>query len=212
MHNIKIQFLLTALFAVTFITSCDDSSTGTDDPEPEVETSTVEDLDTNGEDGEYTFFSLRTGEEVSAADSATTDWDIAINSSTILTNSGISGPGEGGAVLLDVPFNEVTIAPEDGYAVDADEELAIPTGTNNGWYVYTAMENPQHAILPIEDVTIILKTGDGNHYAKIEMISYYEGNPDTSTEEFANTDTRPEPGYYTFRYAIQVEEDIRELN
>ena len=95
--------------------------------------------------------------------------------------------------------------------MDTDEVLAIPTGSGNGWYTYTGQGNPPNAILPIEDKTIILKTGDGNHYAKLEIISYYKGNPDTGTEEFASFQTRPDGRHYTFRYALQQTEGLREL-
>lgn len=194
------------------VAACSDSTTGiSDEPLSEVEVNTVEDFDARGTDGQFSFFSLRTGQEVAHADSATTEWDIAIRGTTILINSGISGPGTGGALLLDVPFEEVEIAPETGYSTDSNESLAIPTGSGNGWYNYTGGATPQNAILPIEEVTIVLQTGDSKNYAKLEILSYYRGNPDTTTEDFANSETRPDARYYTFRYAIQQSEDLRDL-
>lgn len=210
MEKRTIYFLM-ILVVAAFMASCDDNTTGTDDPEPEIEINTVENLDATSDD-HYTFFSFRTGDVVSRTDSASLDWDIAIRGTSVLTNSGSSGPGEAGAILLDLPFNQIEMAPSEGYAVDTEEEPAIKG--RDGWYIYTGHEGtpPLHAIIPIDDVTIVLKTADGNHYVKLEMISYYYDNPDTSTEEFANTDTRPENRYYTFRYAIQQTEDLRELN
>lgn len=206
----RIILILTAAAAFTF-TSCDDSTTGTEEPESEVEIEVYEDLNAEGDDGGYTFFSLVDGDIVASSDSASTNWDIAFRGTSILTNSGVSGPGEGGAVLLDLPFDDITIAPENGYSTDSDEQLSIPTGSGNGWYTYTGGGNPPHAVLPMDDVSIVLRTADGSRYAKLEIISYYEGNPDTGTEEFANTDTRPEGGIYTFRYAVQQTEGFREL-
>jgi len=195
-----------------FAAACSDSTTGiNDEPVSDVNVNLVEDFDARGIDGKFSFFSLRTGQEVAHADSATTEWDIAIRGTTVLINSGISGPGQSGALLLDVPFDEVEIAPSEGYAADSEEILAIPTGSGNGWYNYTGGATPRNAILPIEDVTIVLQTGDGNQYAKMEILSYYQGNPDTSTEEFANSETRPDARYYTFRYAIQQAEGLRDL-
>lgn len=195
------------------IAACNKNSTGSEgDPVSEIEVEQVEDFDARGEDDHFSFFSFRTGGEVARSDSATANWDIAIRGTSILVNSGVSGPGSGGALLLDVPFEEVSVAPSEGYAEDADEVLAIPTGSGNGWYTYTGGGNPPNAILPIEDVTIILKTADDSHYVKMEVLSYYEGNPDTSTDEFANTETRPAARYYTFRYAIQQTEGLRDLN
>lgn len=210
MNNMKIQFLLAALFAAAFITSCDDSSTGTEEPESEIETHTVEDLyapsTREDPDARFVLFSLRNGEEVSIADSASANWDIGFRGTDIIVNAGTSGPGEGEAILLDLSFEEIEIAPSEGYLKDG-EEYAV-----SNWYTYTGDSSPQHAVLPNDETTVVLKTADDNHHAKLELISYYEGNPDTSTEEFANLQTRPSSSYYTFRYAIQLEEGLRELN
>jgi hypothetical protein len=48
----------------------------------------------------------------------------------------------------------------------------------------------------------VIKTADGK-YAKVEMISYYKGNPNTTTAAFADLATRPTSRYYTFRFAYQ---------
>lgn len=206
------QILFTFFISsILLISACDDSSTGVEEPESDVEVHEVQDLNSNRDNEHYTFFNLRTGQEVQQADSASTNWDIAFHGTSVIFNSGVSGPGEGGALDLDVAFDQVEIAPSDGYRTDSDEVLAIPTGNGNGWYTYTGQGNPPHAVLPIEEYTIITKTADGNHYAKIEMVSYYEGNPDTSTEEFANLQTRPDGGHYNFRYTIQQTEGLREL-
>lgn len=211
-NNYKISLSITLVSLVLILSACSDSTNGVDEPTSEIEVETVEDLEATGENGEYTFFSLRSGQEVAHSDSATTEWDIAFNGTTIRFNSGASGPGDAEALLLDVPFEEVTIAPTDGYNSDAEDSLAVPGGNGNGWYIYTGDSNPPHAVLPIEDLTIVLKTADGAHYAKLEIISYYEGNPDTSSDEFANMETRPDSRHYTFQYVIQMTEDLRELN
>lgn len=205
-------FSLLTISLLLLFTACDDNSTGVEEPVSDIEVQQVEDLEADGDNTHYTFFSLRTGQEVQVADSASTDWDIAFKGTTVIFNSGVSGPGEAGAVGLDVNFDQVEMAPSEGYRADGDAELAIPTGGGNGWYTYTGNSNPPHAVLPLEDYTIIVKTADGNHFAKVEMISYYEGNPDTSTEEFASLQTRPAGGYFTFRYAVQQTEDLRDLN
>jgi hypothetical protein len=194
--------------ALTF-TSCDETSTGIEDEPLEVQM--AEDIPANADAGreaapDFTFYSLAEGEIVAEEDSASTQWDLAFSGTTILTNSGNSGPGQGGAVILDVPFEQVETAPSEGYAVDTDQSKAIPTGSGNGWYNYTGNNNgqpPQFAVLPIEDRTLIIRTAEGN-YAMVEILSYYEGNPDTSTEEFQNSETRSDGRHYTFRYVIQT--------
>ena len=201
--------LLSLIMATISLTACDDSSTGTEEPNSDVEIQLVEDLEATGENGEFTFFSLRTGQQVEHADSASADWDLAFRESEIIFNSGDSGPGSAGALALDLNFDQVEIAPSEGYKVDG-EELAIPVGNGNGWYNYTGNDStPLHAMLPKEEYTIVVKTGDGNHYAKVEILSYYKGYPDTSSDEFAND--RPDSRFYTFRYAIQQTEGLREL-
>lgn len=198
-----------AIIGLFLFSSCDDNGSGPDEPEPEIEVNTVENINA---DGQYAYFSLRTGESVSSSDSASTEWDLAFNGTSILTNSGVSGPGSGGAIVLDVPFESVSMAPSDGYGADADETLAIPTGTDNGWYHYTGSEgNPPHKIIPLPDKTIVVKTADGNHYAKVEIISYYKDNPDLSSEEYLNNSDAYPSRHYTFEYAIQLTEDLREL-
>jgi hypothetical protein len=50
----------------------------------------------------------------------------------------------------------------------------------------------------------VIKTSDGK-YAKLEMKSYYKGNPDTTTPTFADLATRPASRFYTFRFAYQAD-------
>ena len=201
-------FLLIGIAAFTFAaTSCDDSTTGVGDEELEVRK--AEDIPANadaerGAPADYTFYSLADGEIVADEDSASTQWDLAFSGTTVLTNSGASGPGQGGAVILDIPFEEVETAPSEGYGVDTDSTLAIPTGSENGWYRYTGNSEPKFAILPLPEKTIVVRTAAGN-YAKVEILSYYQGNPDTSTEEFNDPATRPPSRFYTFRYVIQTD-------
>jgi hypothetical protein len=198
--------MLVLLAAGILMVSCSDSATN---PEPPLETTMAEDVPANvdGERGsppDFTFYNLENNSIISDEDSASTKWDLAFSGTTILTNNGSSGPGQGGAVILDVPFGQVDMAPSSGFNVDTDTLLAIPTGSGNGWYNYTGGNEPQNAILPLPDKTIVIKTASGN-YAKINILSYYEGNPDTSTDEFANSETRPPGRYYTFEYILQTD-------
>lgn len=159
---------------------------------------TVEDLDARAEDGHFTFYSLRENSVVPAADSASTAWDLAFNATTILVNGGASGPGMGGAVVLqNTAFEAVTEAPPaESFAVDRGTErteTAIPGGAGNGWYDYdfaTGIVAPRPAVL-------VIRTADGR-YAKVDIESYYRGAPSADA-------LSPEEGfrYYTFRYLFQ---------
>jgi hypothetical protein len=86
----KILLALIAL-ALTFIVSSCDNSTGVEDPELNVQK--AEDIPANAEAGrgdspDFTFYSLSEGEIIADEDSASTNWDLAFSSTTVLTNSG----------------------------------------------------------------------------------------------------------------------------
>lgn len=214
-NNIQNHILL--VFTFLFIAvSCSDNTTGNNEEPPgsEIEVNQIEDLhapaDRTDPNPSYVLFSLKTGDVVASEDSASANWDIGFSGSSVIVNSGVSGPGAAGAILLNVPFDQVEIAPTDGYGVDTDEESAIQG--LDGWYIYTGTEgSPAHAILAKEDVTILIKTADENHYAKVQIQSYYQGNPETDTAEFASLGTRPPSQYYTFQYAIQMTDGLRDL-
>lgn len=137
----------------------------------------------------FTFYDFETASIVE--DSLSSQWDIGVNATTIIANFGNGG----GVQSLNIPFEDLTEAPTDGY-----------TELNNSWYSYTgeAPNGPKHAILPKDGVTLVFKSGEG-FYAKVRILSYYVGNPDTSTPEFAAFFTRPEDRHYTFEFAVQTD-------
>jgi len=196
-----------AALALLLLQAC--GTTNSSDPVSNTESQLVEDLAALGENGVFTLFNLRTGE--ATTDSTSTNWDIGFRGTTLIFNSGSSGPGQGGVVLLDLPFDDVTLAPSEGYQTDSTDNYAISTGSGTGWYNYTGEGFPPFAILPRENVTLIIKTANGSNYAKLEILSYYEGNPDPTSDEFVNIQTRSASRYYTFRYVVQQTEDLREF-
>ncbi|MBS7564107.1 HmuY family protein [Mucilaginibacter sp. Bleaf8] len=195
MNKLQKLALLVCSGSVLMMTACDKNS---DDAAPtadaKVTVKSVADLD--GSKGNV-YYSLSTGTQVTGADTATNKWDIKFTSTTISVNSGTSGTGTAQAQVVTSTFADLTTAPATGYKSDAAGAPAI-----SGWYTYTAFTSPQHAILPVPGKIIVVKTNSGN-YAKIEMQSYYKGNPDTTTPAFADLTTRPASRYYTFRYAYQ---------
>jgi hypothetical protein len=198
--------------ALLVFSSCEESDQAQTNVQANLEVQLAEDIPadpnvTRGPDGStpppsFTFFSLTDGEIIDKADSASRRWDIALAGTTILVNGGTSGPGQGAAQIVNGTFDDLSEAPETGYATDQGSELAIPTGSGNGWYTYTGEGNPPQAILTIPGRIIVLQTADGN-YAKMEILSYYEGNPDTSAPEFSSFQTRPAGRHYTFQYVVQ---------
>lgn len=208
--------LLLLLLAGVFVMGCD--SNGSDDDEP-LEATLIEDIaadPTAGRDpntgapiqtGRYTLVSLRTGDVVlsydddNRADSASTAWDLGFQGTNIIVNGGTSGPGQGAALLMEALFDEVEEAPADselrvdGTATCEDgPALAICPGSGSGWYNYNDANN---VITPIPGRTLVVRTADGR-YAKVRLLSYYEGNP--SPDEI--TPTTPSR-YYTLEYVFQ---------
>ena len=154
---------------------------------------TFSNLFANDSSGHYTFYSLRTNSVVSLSDSASANWDLAFFGSNILTNNGTSGPGNGGAAVVEQGFDDVTTAPDDNsIKTDSGNTLAIPTGSGNGWYNYDAVS---HIITPISGRTIVLRTADGK-YGKVEILSYYKDAP-------ANPTLSDISRYYKFRFTFQ---------
>ena len=200
----RLPTLLTILFVggALALTGCDSTGVnddGEDDPSPPLVT--VENLpadpDTSSSPGrpegydQFTFFDLRDSTivlrsgEPNRADSASTEWDIAFRSTDIIVNGGSNGPGEAAAFVAQEPFQAVMEVTPDSLTNDAVEN----------WYTYNA--NGNNIVRPTPGRTIVVRTADGESYAKIRILSYYEGAPDNPAESDA------ESRYYTFEYMIQ---------
>lgn len=150
--------------------------------------------------GKFTFFSLATGQLVANTDSATTKWDLAFRGTTILTNSGNSGPGLGGAYVQVGLFADVTkVSSDSTFKVDNAPSYAITTGSNKGWYVYDGANN---LITPIPGRVLIIRTSTGK-YAKVEILNYYKGGV-TPAASASDALKLSEQRYYTFRYTYQA--------
>ncbi|MDI9355649.1 MAG: HmuY family protein [Chitinophagaceae bacterium] len=142
-----------------------------------------------GVTGKFTFFSFATGKVILNTDSATTKWDIAFRGTTILFNSGSSGPGKAGVIIQKNTFENVTTLPTTGYGIDSPGSPAVPTGSGRGWYIVSGQPT---IVIPIPGILFFIKTND-EKYVKMEIISYYKGAP-------ANPQNPNEARYYTFRY------------
>lgn len=141
--------------------------------------------------GQFAFYDLRDStlvlrsDEASRTDSASTEWDIAFRSTDVIVNGGANGPGDGAAYVAESAFQEVAEVTPDSLINDSVEE----------WYTYNA--NGNHIIRPTPGRTILVRTADGESYAKIRIQSYYEGAPDNPAESDA------ESRHYTFEYMLQ---------
>lgn len=210
-YTTPIPFAVLLATGALVVSGCD--STGPEVEDPDLNLIRVENLaadppqNTGGGrpqgTGKYTFFSLRDSsivlrfDESNRADSASTQWDLAFQSTNVLVNGGTSGPGQGAAYVAEEPFQDVTEVDTDQFETDnADEgEFAIPQGSGNGWYNY----NPDTRVVsPLPGRTVVVRSADGEAFAKIRFISYYKGAPDNPAESDAP------PRYYTFEYKIQT--------
>ena len=195
------KFLTLVTFFIGF-TSCsnDDDST----PVLEIESETVSNLQaTQTADystnpptitGDYIKFSFETGTTTTSD-----NWDIAFRGSTIIVNGGEATAADqpirtanAGAYIVTGTLAGITEVNTELFTSDSSANgLAIPTGSDNGWYHY----NPStHIISPIAGKIIVVKTNDGR-YAKLEILSYYQNsqpNDDLSNSQF-----------YTFNYVYQ---------
>ncbi len=195
------------LAAITGLFSCNkDDDTVIPDP---VQSETFSDLHAPQEggmgdpdSGEFTKFSFATG----AITTSDTEWDIAFRATTIIVNGGSSfgmedepeRSGNAAAYIATGTFADVKNVAAELFAQDSDTELAIPAGSGNGWYLY----NPEtFTIAPIAGRILVFRTHDGK-YAKVEILSYYEGAPAVPD---AFTDVSR---YYTFNYVYQPNDGV----
>ena len=146
--------------------------------------------------GDFTKFSFSTGQITDSE----TEWDIALRGTTIIVNGGetagiIDEPernGDAAAYIENNSFWCVQNIDNDLFLQDSMSNLAIPTGSGNGWYNYTGA--PNHLILPIPGRILIFKTHD-SQYVKVEILSYYFDipiNPDSVLDQSR---------YYSFNYS-----------
>ena len=174
---------LSAFFFMLFVTSCSKDDPIDPTPEVTIEEQTVKDLDGFTE---VVYFDFEAGKQV---DESATSWDLAFNGTTLSFGNGAIGQ------IVEGAFDKLLVAPSEGYT---DKDLS----GSGSWYRYTMSEEPIHAILPSPGKIIVLKTHN-NKYVKIEMLSYYKGNPDITAEAFKDPTARPNTKVYTFVYSIQ---------
>jgi hypothetical protein len=150
--------------------------------------------------GRYTLFSLERNAVVPSSDSATNKWDIGFRGTTIITNSGNSGPGQGGAFVFVGLFDDLKSVPADSaFRVDnAPSSFAIPTGSNRGWYVYNA---PVNLVTPIPGRVLVIRTATGK-FAKVEILNYYRGGV-TPAASASDDEKLRNQRFFTFRFRVQ---------
>jgi hypothetical protein len=144
--------------------------------------------------GNYDFFSFTNGARVAAKDSNSTAWDFGMRFETFIINSNASGPGNTGVQIVNMPFDNVTTAPESGYKYDTTVAQKAIKGTD--WYIY----NPTtRTFAPIAGKTFVFRTAT-NKYAKLEVLS---ADPADDAGNLVVPPTRPTKIKYKIRFAYQ---------
>lgn len=129
----------------------------------------------------YTYFSIKKGIIVPAADSASTNWDIAVKGTAIKLNSTVE------AQVVDQYFKDVKTAPALGYS------NSITTAS-----LFSVNAGIATVLVP---KTIVLKYAD-NSYAKAEILSY---------KEVKTHNTYGAQGYYSLRYYHNTSDNLDQL-
>jgi hypothetical protein len=189
-------FYLSILSLTTFLASCQKEEEQPA-PAPTLEVRLTNNLPadaTTPYTGKFTLYSLKDKAIVANADSASNKWDIGFRGTTIIVNGGAIRTGEGGAYIHTGLFEELKeIATAQTFNTDASAtQLAIPTGSNNGWYNYNPANN---WISPLAGKILVIRTGEGK-FAKVEILSYYQDSPTTPSPT-------AKARYYSFRYVYQ---------
>ena len=150
--------------------------------------------------GKYTLFSLETNKVIANSDSASSKWDIGFRGTTIITNSGNSGPGAAGAFVYVGTYTDLKQIPVDSiFRTDnAPTAYAIKTGSGNGWYTYNGATQ---LVTPIPGRVLVFRTASGK-YAVMEILNYYKGGV-TPAASASDNDKLMKQRYYTFRFTFQ---------
>ncbi len=169
-----LMFLFVISFVIIF-EACNKSEVNEPTPTPVPNLVSIRDFDCDSDTVHYTFFRFKDSAKVPYTDSNTTKWDIAFLRTKIIVNSGASGPGKGGVILMkNTLFDTLSEAPASGYSFDTSAtKLAITASSGKGWYNY---DFASMTITPIPGVVLVFKTAD-EKYVKLRFISYYKGNP-----------------------------------
>lgn len=134
--------------------------------------------------GAQVYVDLDEAKELKADDAfATNAWDLWFKRFEVGMNGGDSSPGGPVrvAVLKDVDYAALSVAPAEGYLQDtADRVFAAVEG---GWYYY---DLGVHRLVPRAELTYVVQSTTGAYF-KLRMLEYYDasGTPASLTLEYA---------------------------
>lgn len=136
-----------------------------------------------GDTHPWVYVALSSGEAVGVTDLdalRSTAWDLAFKRSVVRSNGGDSGPGQGGAIRIALPWDEVDrstlgnkpLPAESWFDADCnltrDDAMNLVT-TFSGWSEY---DEVNHVLSAAPDVVFITAAADGTLY-KLAILDYY---------------------------------------
>jgi HmuY protein len=200
---------ITMVFGIAIMASCSKNDPGmvvqplTVKSVPDLVADTIIGIAPSGQpygSGKYSFYSLENNSIVAVSDSNSNKWDLGFRGTSIITNSGNSGPANGGAFVYVGIFDDLKQIPVDSVfrADNAPTAYAITSGSNKGWYIYNSTAN---LVTPIPGRILVIRTANGK-YAKLEILNYYKGGVTPATTD-SDAEKLSKQRYYTFRYVLQ---------
>ncbi|MEM9456737.1 MAG: HmuY family protein [Myxococcota bacterium] len=125
-------------------------------------------------DEDWIYLDLANGAQLEVSDpQADKDWDLGFQRFHIKLNGGASGSaGVEAALLEDTTFDDVKVAPADGYLADqpdGDDDNDQPDYVLQDWYDYNIMT---HVLTPTPTIYVV-RTADMDHY-KFQIEAYYD--------------------------------------
>lgn len=193
MKKNKLFLIALIAFSISFVSCKDDK----DNPRPVLEADEIT-LDATSYT-EWVYVSLSSGQIVEVTDPANDmNWDLGFHRWDVRTNGGLSGNGQGAALKLnETLLEQVTIAPESGYATDIMMQINMtgmppvledhPANSELAQWMDLDMST-MPPTYTMSDKVFIVKTADGN-FAKLKFTDYMN---DTGVR-----------GHITFEYVLQ---------
>lgn len=130
----------------------------------------------------WVYVSLQTGEAVALTDLEALEskgWDLAFKRFLVRTNSGDSGPGEGGAIRIALDWDQVdgstlgskSLPAEDWFDADCMLEVDVNNELITSFTGWSEYDESAH-VLNAAKVTYIAAAADGTLY-KVAILDYY---------------------------------------
>lgn len=156
----------------------EDEAPDKDDPESPISAEVLL-VDARSYD-EWTYVKIGSGVVSIVEPASSLEWDLAVKRVSFQTNSGSSGPGNGGAKLDDsgLSFDSLKETSDADFVADEELEASGAPGSIAGsanailepWYDYHGLGS-----LSPKEQTFILRTADGSSYAKLRILEYTSG-------------------------------------